>query len=323
MAKSLPIIPIALPLPLPSPSSVNVYLIKEDPLTLVDTGLKSSCSLEALEKNLKYHGFDLQSIERIIITHGHVDHFGAAKELQRRTGAHVLIHENDLPKVTAPYRLVEGNGNLLEQSGIPKKTISAITQIELMMGYYSEPLENITTFAGGSTLEFDCFSLELLHLPGHSSGHTALYWPEKGVLLSGDLILPHITTIPVVEFTTSSDGGRYSLSLEQMLDSLRRLLNLKLRLVYPGHGLWICNPDALIAARILFYEQRLEEISILLKTAGPKNAYELALAYFKEIEGFDILLAVCEIIVNLDLLIHQGRALGELIDGVVIFRDSP
>lgn len=320
MVKRLPIIPITLPLPLPSPSSVNVYLIKENPPTLVDTGLKNKDSLAVLEQDLEYHDLNLQSIKRIFITHGHVDHFGAARELQRRTGAPVLIHENDLPKVIAPYRLMEGDGNALAQSGIPPRTISVINQIELMMGHYSEPLEKITPLTDGSTLEFDRFSLEVLHLPGHSSGHTALYWAEKEILLSGDLLLPHITTIPVVEYISSSEGEQRSLSLKQMLGSLRSLLTLPLKLVLPGHGSRIDNPGALIEARLHFYEQRLDEIYTLLKAAGPQSAYELALTYFKKIEGFDILLAVCEIMVNLDLLMHQGRVFEELISGVVIFR---
>ncbi len=320
MAKSLPIIPITLPLPLSSPGSVNIYLIKEKPLTLVDTGLNSSASLAVLERKLRDHGLGLQSIKRIFITHAHVDHFGAARELQRRTGAHVYIHENDLAKVTAPYRLMEGDGTALEQSGIPQKIINIISQIELMMGLYSEPLEKVGSFTGGGTLEFERFSLKVLHLPGHSSGHTALYWPEKKILISGDLILPHITTIPVVEYVPSPDGEFRSLSLEQMLESLHRLSRLKLEQVFPGHGFRIKDPHALIDERILFYERRLGEVYTLLKAMGPQNAYKLALAYFKKIEGFDILLAVCEIIVNLDLLIHQGRVLGELVDGIFIFK---
>jgi glyoxylase-like metal-dependent hydrolase (beta-lactamase superfamily II) len=269
---------------------------------------------------LKDRGLDLKSIERIFITHGHIDHFGAARELQRRTGAHVLIHEEDLLKVTAPYRLVEGNAPPLEQTGIPPEIISTIAQIELVMGLYSEPLEQITTFTGDDILEFDRFSLEVIHLPGHSSGHTALYWPEKESLISGDLLLPNITTIPVVEYGPSSDGEDRCPSLKQMLESLHRLSSLELEQVFPGHGFIIDDPGALIDERILFYEQRLVEVYTLLKTRGPQNAYELALAYFKRLEGFDILLAVCEIIVNLDLLIHRGRVQGKLNDGVFIFK---
>jgi glyoxylase-like metal-dependent hydrolase (beta-lactamase superfamily II) len=55
MYKNLPIIPIVLPLPFPSPDSVNAYLINDDPLTLVDPGMKSSRSLEKLERALAGH----------------------------------------------------------------------------------------------------------------------------------------------------------------------------------------------------------------------------------------------------------------------------
>jgi len=315
------IIPISLPLPLPhpAPESVNVYLIQADPLTLVDTGLKDDASLESLGRALAQHGFGFHSIQRILITHGHVDHFGAARELQRRSGAEVLISAEDLPKVTDASPLMDGYEQSLQQAGIPRKIIDDISQIEKLMGNYSEPLETVTTITAGSALEFEHFSLELLHLPGHSSGHTALYWPGEKTLIAGDMVLPHITTIPVVEFNLSSGGGQRSLSLKQMLGSLRRLCELDLDLVFPGHGAPIMEPRSLIGSRIAFYEKRLEEVYALLKASGPQTPYHLALAYFKWVKGFNLLLAVCEIIVNLDLLVHQGRASEEVVDGTSVF----
>ncbi|NMD43319.1 MAG: MBL fold metallo-hydrolase, partial [Firmicutes bacterium] len=87
MFKNLPIIPIVLPLPFPSPESVNAYLINDDPVTLVDPGMKSSRSLESLQQALADHGIEFQMLKRILLTHGHLDHYGAAGELQRRSGA--------------------------------------------------------------------------------------------------------------------------------------------------------------------------------------------------------------------------------------------
>ena len=58
----------------------------------------------------------------------------------------------------------------------------------------------------------------------------------------------------------------------------------------------------------------------MLKSTGPQNPYRLALIYFKgRLKGFDILLAVNETLVNLDLLVYQGRAIEEQIDGVSVF----
>jgi len=62
--------------------TANVYAVGKGPITLIDTGLKIPGSLEFIHKKLKEAGFDFNDIERIIITHGHVDHFGLAVSIQ-------------------------------------------------------------------------------------------------------------------------------------------------------------------------------------------------------------------------------------------------
>lgn len=318
MSSKLPIIPLALPLPFPSPDSVNAYLIDDDPLTLVDPGLKSSLSLERLEQGLAAHGIDLSSIKRILLTHGHHDHFGAAGELQRRSGAEVLIHEEDLPKL-APAGEAEGE-LYLANTGIPREILGGLGRAGQMLDRYCDPIEEVGVFDSGGIVEFAHFSLQVLHLPGHSAGHTAFFWPERALLLSGDLVLPEITTNPLAEYTMTPAGVKRTLSLAQMLDSLEQLAELKIELIYPGHGASIEEPLPLIDSRLAFYRQRLEEIHALLKSTGPRNPYELALAHFGgRLKGLDIILAVNEILVNLDLLVDQGRASEEQVEGTALF----
>lgn len=318
MYKNLPIIPIVLPLPFPAPDSVNAYLIDDDPLTLVDPGMKSSRSLESLERALAGRNIDLQIVKRILLTHGHVDHFGAAGELQRRSGAEVLIHEQDLSKIAPAGELP--NEILLHNAGIPRDVAAGFSKAGRMMDRYSDPIEEAGILESNETLEFEHFSLQPLHLPGHSSGHTVFYWPEKQLLLSGDIVLPSITTNPLAEYTMTPAGIKRNLSLAQMLGSLQQLAEMEIGLIYPGHGPRIDEPRKLINSRIAFYRQRLDEIYSLLKFTGPQNAYQLALTYFKgRLKGFDIILAVNETLVNLDLLVHQGRAVEEQRDGIAVF----
>ena len=58
---------------------VNVYLIEEDPLTLIDAGPRDDASLAALRSGLAQLGHKLSDIKRIIISHAHADHYGLAK----------------------------------------------------------------------------------------------------------------------------------------------------------------------------------------------------------------------------------------------------
>src|SRR5215212_3442746 len=80
---------------------VNVYLIEEDPLTLIDAGPRDADSLEALRGGLARLGYQFADIKRIIISHAHADHYGLAQVVAEESGATVMIHEWDAPAVSA------------------------------------------------------------------------------------------------------------------------------------------------------------------------------------------------------------------------------
>jgi glyoxylase-like metal-dependent hydrolase (beta-lactamase superfamily II) len=68
---------------------VNTYLIDDDPLTLVDAGPNSATSLMALEAGLAEHGRRVEDLERLVVTHQHIDHIGLTQILADRSGAEV------------------------------------------------------------------------------------------------------------------------------------------------------------------------------------------------------------------------------------------
>ena len=79
-------------LPVPTPFAVgriNCYLVEDDPLTLVDAGPNSATSLTVLEAALGEHGRRIEDLERIVITHQHIDHIGLVQILADRSGAEV------------------------------------------------------------------------------------------------------------------------------------------------------------------------------------------------------------------------------------------
>src|SRR5215471_199336 len=97
---------------------VNVYLIQEEPLTLIDAGPRDPVSLEALRSGLASLGHKLSDIKRIIISHAHADHYGLARVVIDESGATAYIHEWDAPTVAAEtdyssYR------ELLISTGVP------------------------------------------------------------------------------------------------------------------------------------------------------------------------------------------------------------
>ncbi|MFL5843956.1 MAG: MBL fold metallo-hydrolase, partial [Solirubrobacteraceae bacterium] len=79
-------------LPIPTPfmvGRVNVYLIEDEPLTLVDTGPNSGKALDELEQALAALGHRIEDLGLIVLTHQHMDHIGLAQILARRSGADI------------------------------------------------------------------------------------------------------------------------------------------------------------------------------------------------------------------------------------------
>ena len=87
LATSVPVFTIPVPTPFPV-GPVNVHLIAREPVTLVDTGPLTEDAWDALRHGLARHGFRVEDVERVLLTHGHQDHFGlAARIAAGREGA--------------------------------------------------------------------------------------------------------------------------------------------------------------------------------------------------------------------------------------------
>src|SRR5678815_1833588 len=82
---------VAIPLPLPHVRSVNAWLLRGDPVTLIDTGPRTDDALAALEEGLRREGLRIEDIELLLATHHHLDHVGLAATIQRRSGAAVAV----------------------------------------------------------------------------------------------------------------------------------------------------------------------------------------------------------------------------------------
>src|ERR1043165_3045991 len=78
-------------LPLAHVGSVNAWLLRGDPLTLIDTGPRDDGALAALEDGRRREGLRLEDIELVLATHHHLDHVGLAATIQRRSGATVAV----------------------------------------------------------------------------------------------------------------------------------------------------------------------------------------------------------------------------------------
>ncbi|MGB5157531.1 MBL fold metallo-hydrolase [Desulfobacterium sp. N47] len=306
MLSNLPIKRIPLPTPFPV-GDVNAYLIISDPLTIIDPGLYYQPAEDFLNRSLKESGLELKDIKRIVITHGHPDHYGIAGKIQREAGSEVLVRDSEVEKLELTPGYIENMLKTMLTTGITRE---ALKMDGLYRGEvpFTHPIDSIKTYSGDCLLGFDGFELRLLHTPGHSGGHTSLFWEDKGVLFSGDMLLPKITAITLIDYDPRKKNLR-GRSLAHMLKSMELVGNINPSLCLPGHGDPVSEPSALARSRIEFHKGRLEEIYNIVP-AGRESAaapYSLSRVYYPHVKGFDIFLAVVEVVSHLDYLADEGR----------------
>ena len=85
----------AISIPLPEDTqllTVNLYAVGNGPITLIDTGPKFPGLLAFVREQLEKIGFGFEDIERIIATHGHVDHCGLTAEIRQAAGNSIDFH---------------------------------------------------------------------------------------------------------------------------------------------------------------------------------------------------------------------------------------
>ncbi|MFQ5904018.1 MAG: MBL fold metallo-hydrolase [Candidatus Binatia bacterium] len=312
--------PLAHPITFPVPfmvGSMNLYLIRGEPLTLLDTGPKTNPTREAIKKALAAQGSSYKDIKRIIITHGHVDHFGLGRELAQESGAEIYIHPYDASKVRPGYDFIQEKLSLLKEAGVPEERLRELEGWTKKAEGFFDPLDEVHPLQENEEVHFDSFSLKVIHCPGHSQGHISLYHQTRGDLFGGDHILKDITPNPAIEPSPDAPERR-SRSLIQYLDSLRKIEDLNPRCVFPTHGPVIDSPRKRIAEIRRHHLRRKERLHHLLNGQG-STAYELGHRLFGPSKEMDIYLVVSEVLAHLDLLLLEERASTQKRDGVIYY----
>ena len=160
---------------------LNYFLIaNRDTLTVIDIALGSS-DVDRLEHELSEKSWSIEQVKYILITHAHPDHIGGLAELQKRTNAHTYVHRLDAPIVRGEQSQVFADVN--EVGFFTRMMIS------MMKGNTTTPARVDTELTDGDVLNDILHGLEVIHLPGHSYGHSGFWLPAERILIGGDVMM--------------------------------------------------------------------------------------------------------------------------------------
>jgi glyoxylase-like metal-dependent hydrolase (beta-lactamase superfamily II) len=312
---ALPIHQIDLPTPWPAVGPVHVYVVRQDPVTIIDTGVHTPESREALEAGLKQLGLGLGDVRRVLLTHAHLDHYGQAGLLQA-AGAEVLMHPDEVGKAETPDWWTAGRGQALTEAGVPQETQQVMEHYWQQGRKLALPLDGWQPLADGQRIEFEGGHLEAVHLPGHALGHLGFWDAEDRTLVGGDHLLMGITPNPIMEpLPPGRHGGAphapaRALTLGLFLDALDRARNMAPARVLPGHGPVITEAGTVVSGYREKHERRLTRLAERLAGAG-MTPHALCREIYPRVREWDVFLALSEVLAHLDLLVVRGRATAE------------
>jgi glyoxylase-like metal-dependent hydrolase (beta-lactamase superfamily II) len=313
---------IALPTPF-LVGRVNCYLIEDEPLTLIDTGPNSGKSLDDLERALADRGRRIEDLERIVVTHQHMDHLGLLEILARRSGAEVASLY-----LLGPYLADFSHSaaaddefaqKVMRRHGVPADLATVLGSLTAAFRAFGSSGRVTRELRDGDALEFSERTLLVYHRPGHSPSDTILWDAEREMLIAGDHLLAHISSNPLVSRPLSggSDQPRPQ-ALIQYIDSMRTTRELPARLVLSGHGDPILEHAELIDERLRMHRRRADRILHMLD-AEPLTAYEIAVRMWGNVAVTQGYLTLSEVLGHLDLLVAAGQVAERERDAVAVF----
>lgn len=312
---------LAIPTPF-AVGRVNCYLIEDDPLTLLDAGPNSATSLTTLEALLEAHGHRVEDLQRIVVTHQHIDHIGLVEILAQRSGAEVCALDALAPWLADYKHQMEENDSfsaaIMLRNGIPQDVVYALRAVSASFRAWGAAAHVTRPLAAGELLRFASRSWRVLYRPGHSPSDTVFFDEASGELFGGDHLLKRISSNPLISRPLDGDSERRARALMTYLDSLRQTREMELRVVFGGHGEPVEDHRALIEERFRMHERRADKLhGLIVKRAS--NAYELAQEMWGNVAVTQAYLTLSEVLGHVDLLIEEGRVTEHEADGVVRF----
>lgn len=307
-----------IPLPIDL-NHINVWLVDvDDGCVLIDTGMASPMGEEAwqgIEASVLAH----TPLRAIFATHIHPDHLGLARWLQQRHNVPVWMskrtHEQLQAFMTSDSTAgVEDAERFFTSHGIADRSMLPSLSPARFARMTSGMPDVEQHVADGEVLHWGTQAWTALETNGHAEGHLCLYSQLNGVLISGDQVLPSISSN--IGFTWRSQDAN---PLGSFLSSLQRLHSLPTdTLVLPSHG----QPFRGLQSRIEDLSQHhFEQLDTVERACqSGKTAFEILPVMFRrKLHGMHFFLAMAEALAHLEYLANALR-LQRVIDAEGVVR---
>lgn len=292
----------------------NCYLALADKLTLIDTGSgipeSNKSMLTAFENVRTKFGekCDLPDVKRVILTHGHIDHFGGLNFVSEKSGAEVGIHLLDMSTIRDfQERLIVSSRNLqvyLSHAGLDEATVKDYVERNKWSKHMFKAQPVDFTFdeedvVGGT--------FEIFHAPGHCPGQVVMRCGD--VLFTADHVLARTTPNQSPESIIHYNGlGHYFGALKKV----RKFEGIRLAL--GGHEEEMHDLQGRIDGIVAFHETRLART--LEICSEPKSIKQIAAELFPKARDYHIILALFEAGAHVEYLHERGKLVVENIEEV-------
>ncbi len=304
---------------------INLWLLRDtvegrEGWSVIDCGVARP-EVMALWEQVFASALDGLPIVRVIVTHMHPDHIGLADWLTRRFQAPLHMSATDF--LTAHLHVcgqivgtAQGMADHFARHGVTDPDVLA--SIRQRTHYFKELVPSVPpTFhqiQDGDLLTIGAHTWQAISGYGHAPEHLAFYSVGLGVLISGDMVLPRISTNVTVHDTHPEANP-----LQRYLHSLDRYLALPAdTLVLPSHGRPFTGLHRRIQQQHTHHKTQLDQVKQACQT--PSTAYDmLPILFRRQLDLHQLTFAMGEAIAHLHMLYYQGE-LARTQDSDGIFR---
>jgi len=289
---------------------INLYLIEDgDSWVIVDTGVNTSKVRDLWERH--FEGvMGGRPVSKVIVTHLHPDHVGLAGWLCRRFKIDLWMSRTDYLMCR---NLVLDTGTEAPEEGVQFYREAGFNEAQVetyrrRFGGFGRDVstlpQSFQRLVGGQQLEIGGRTWEAVVGRGHAPEHICLWCPEAGILISGDQVLPRISSNISVHPTEPQADP-----LSEWLESCARIRDTlpETTLVAPAHNEPFYGLRVRLQALIDEHEADLIALEDMLD--DPKRANDVFGALFRRPITDDLVhMATGESLAHLNCLIGRGRA---------------